>query len=432
MTGRKSMFFVITLLIAVIAYTALFGFNLGASKVGDVGNNINLGLDIKGGVAVVFEVQTETTGDELNQLMTQTIEVISRRVNAMGLTEPNITRQGDTRIRIELPGVNNAQEALAIVGKTAQLEFRLVDDGSFALSGMTTNMFESSFVVGGDDVDEAFLSQAQQGGYGVSIEFNNEGADAFAKATEEAFNVSAGNPTRQIAIILDNEVISAPVPGTIIADGKAQITGSFTFDEASLLSSLIRGGALPAELEEVQTQVIGATLGLDALASSVNAAKIGLALVVLFMIGYYRLPGLVASISLILYASIVLLVMQYLNATLTLPGVAGIVLGVGMAVDANVIIFERLKEELKNGKTLRAALDSGFARALRTIMDANVTTFIAAIVLYNFGEGPIQGFAVTLMIGIMTSMFTAIIITKTMLKSISDFKGLNNKKFYGA
>lgn len=432
MTGRKVKFFVITLLIAVVAYTALFGFTLGASKVGDVGNNINLGLDIKGGVAVVFEVQTETTGDELNQLMTQTIEVISRRVNAMGLTEPNITRQGDTRIRIELPGVNNAQEALAIVGKTAQLEFRLVDDGSFALSGMTTDMFESSFVVGGDDVDEAFLSQAQQGGYGVSIEFNNEGADAFAKATEEAFNVSAGNPTRQIAIILDNEVISAPVPGTIIADGKAQITGSFTFDEASLLSSLIRGGALPAELEEVQTQVIGATLGLDALASSVNAAKIGLALVVLFMIGYYRLPGLVASISLVLYASIVLLVMQYLNATLTLPGVAGIVLGVGMAVDANVIIFERLKEELKNGKTLRAALDSGFARALRTIMDANVTTFIAAIVLYNFGEGPIQGFAVTLMIGIMTSMFTAIIITKTMLKSISDFKGLNNKKFYGA
>lgn len=432
MTGRKVKFFVITLLIAVIAYTALFGFTLGASKVGDVGNNINLGLDIKGGVAVVFEVQTETTGDELNQLMTQTIEVISRRVNAMGLTEPNITRQGDTRIRIELPGVSNAQEALAIVGKTAQLEFRLVDDGSFALSGMTTDMFESSFVVGGDDVDEAFLSQAQQGGYGVSLEFNNDGADAFAKATEEAFNVSAGNPTRQIAIILDNEVISAPVPGTIIADGKAQITGSFTFDEASLLSSLIRGGALPAELEEVQTQVIGATLGLDALASSVNAAKIGLALVVLFMIGYYRLPGLVASISLILYASIVLLVMQYLNATLTLPGVAGIVLGVGMAVDANVIIFERLKEELKNGKTLRAALDSGFARALRTIMDANVTTFIAAIVLYNFGEGPIQGFAVTLMIGIMTSMFTAIIITKTMLKSISDFKGLNNKKFYGA
>lgn len=289
MTGRKVKFFVITLLIAVVAYTALFGFTLGASKVGDVGNNINLGLDIKGGVAVVFEVQTETTGDELNQLMTQTIEVISRRVNAMGLTEPNITRQGDTRIRIELPGVNNAQEALAIVGKTAQLEFRLVDDGSFALSGMTTDMFESSFVVGGDDVDEAFLSQAQQGGYGVSIEFNNEGADAFAKATEEAFNVSAGNPTRQIAIILDNEVISAPVPGTIIADGKAQITGSFTFDEASLLSSLIRGGALPAELEEVQTQVIGATLGLDALASSVNAAKIGLALVVLFMIGYYRL-----------------------------------------------------------------------------------------------------------------------------------------------
>lgn len=393
---------------------------------------MNLGLDIKGGVAVVFEVQTDATGKELNELMVQTIEVISRRVNAMGLTEPNITRQGETDIRIELPGVSNAQEALAIVGKTAQLEFRLVDDGAFALSGMTTDMFDSSFVVGGDNVETAQLSQSQQGGHGVSVEFNKEGAVAFAKGTEEAFNISQGHSTRQIAIVLDGEVISAPVPSTIIADGKAQITGSFTFEEASLLASLIRGGALPAELKEVQTQVIGATLGLDALASSVNAAKIGLALVVLFMIAYYRLPGLVASISLVLYASIVLLIMQYLNATLTLPGVAGIVLGVGMAVDANVIIFERLKEELKNGKTLRASLDAGFARALRTIMDANVTTFIAAIVLYNFGEGPIQGFAVTLMIGIMTSMFTAIIVTKTMLKSISDFKSLNNKKFYGA
>jgi protein-export membrane protein SecD len=431
MTSRKGLFFMITVLIALIAYTAMFGVNLGANKIGDVGNTINLGLDIEGGVVVVFEAETEFTGAELEGLMTQTIEVISRRVNAMGLTEPNITKQGEKRIRIELPGVSNAEEALAIIGKTAQLEFRLVQDGEFAFSGMTKDMFKSDFVVGGDSVEKAFTSQGSQGGYAVSLEFDNEGADAFAKGTQEAFNTT-GEGARQIAIILDGEVISAPVPSVVISDGKAQITGSFTLDEASLLSSLIRGGALPAELKEVQTSVIGPTLGIDALNSSVNAAKIGLALVVLFMIGYYRIPGLVASLALILYSSVVLMVMVYFNATLTLPGVAGIVLGVGMAVDANVIIFERLKEELKNGKTLRASLDSGFSRALRTIMDANVTTFIAAIVLYNFGEGPIQGFAVTLMIGIITSMFTAIVVTKTMLKSLSDFKALNNKKFYGA
>jgi protein-export membrane protein SecD len=431
MAGRKGFAFMIAIAIALVAYIAMFGVTVGANTIGDVGNTINLGLDIEGGVVVVFEAETDKTGTELEELMTQTIEVISRRVNAMGLTEPNITKQGDKRIRIELPGVSNAQEALAIIGKTAQLEFRLLNDGEVALSGMKTEDIKSDFVVGGDNVEKALAAINEKGQYMVGLEFDAEGAKAFAAGTAEAFNTTSGH-TRQIAIILDGEVISAPVPGTVINDGKAQITGSFTAEEASLLASLIRGGALPAELTEVQTSVIGPTLGLDALKSSVNAAKIGFALVVLFMIGYYRLPGAVASISLVLYSSIVLLVMVYFNATLTLPGVAGIVLGVGMAVDANVIIFERLKEELKNGKTLRAALDAGFSRAFRTIFDANVTTFIAAIVLYNFGEGPIQGFAVTLMIGIVTSMFTAIVITKTMLKSLSDFKALNNKTFYGA
>jgi len=430
MTGRKGLSFIIAIAIALVAYLAMFGVTIGANTIGDVGNTINLGLDIEGGVVVVFEAETEKTGTDLEELMTQTIEVISRRVNAMGLTEPNITKQGDKRIRIELPGVSDAQEALAIIGKTAQLEFRLLDDGEYALSGMPVDAIKSSFVVGGDNIEKAFTSLSDKGVYAVSLEFDADGAKSFATATADAFKTTG--KTRQIAIVLDGEIISAPVPGSVIRDGKAQITGSFTLEEAGLLASLIRGGALPAELNEVQTSVIGPTLGLDALKSSVNAAKIGFALVILFMIGYYRLPGVVASISLVLYSSVVLLVMVYFNATLTLPGVAGIVLGVGMAVDANVIIFERLKEELKNGKTLRASLDSGFSRAFRTILDANVTTFIAAIVLYNFGEGPIQGFAVTLMIGIVTSMFTAIVVTKTMLKSLSDFKALNNKKFYGA
>ncbi len=431
MTGRKGLFFIITILILAVGYIAAFGIDLGNNKVGDVANTMKLGLDIEGGVVVVFEAQTEKTGTELDQLMTQTIEVISRRINAMGLTEPNITRQGTNRIRIELPGVKNAQEALSVIGKTAQLEFRLVNDGEFALSGMKVDSFGSKKIVGGESVKKAFTSLGDKGQYAVSLEFDSEGAELFAEGTKEAF-VTKSERARQIAIVLDGEVISAPVPSVVIKDGKAQITGDFTVESAGLLASLIRGGALPAELKEVQTSVIGATLGLDALKSSVNAARIGFALVVLFMVGYYRLPGVVASITLVLYSSLVLLIMNYFHATLTLPGVAGIVLGVGMAVDANVIIFERLKEELKNGKTLRASLDSGFKRALRTIMDANITTLIAAIVLYNFGEGPIKGFAITLMIGIVTSMFTAIIVTKSMLKSLSDFKSLNNKKFYGA
>ncbi len=214
-------------------------------------------------------------------------------------------------------------------------------------------------------------------------------------------------------------------------NGKASIEGNFTFAEADNLAKLIRGGALPVELEEVQSSIIGPTLGKDALDSSINAAKIGFALVVLFMLLYYRIPGFVASTALFLYASLILFAMVGLGATLTLPGVAGIVLGIGMAVDANVIIFERLKEEMRDGRTVRAAVDAGFTKALRTIMDANVTTLIAAVVLYNFGEGAIKGFAITLMIGIVTSMFTAIVITKTLLKSFVSFKGLAKPVLFG-
>jgi protein-export membrane protein SecD len=431
MKSRKGLFFVITIIIAILAYVAIYGVQIGEKRISSVAETMNLGLDIEGGVVVVFEAETDLTGNDLDELMSQTKEVIVKRVDSLGLTEPNITIQGEKRIRIELPGVKNAQEALSVIGQTAQLEFRLLNDGSYAISGMTIDMFESEPILTGGNVKKAFTSVDSEGKNAVSLEFDDEGAAAFEKATEEAFNSTNGT-ARQIAIVLDDQVISAPIPSVVIRDGKAIITGNFTLQDAALLSSLIRGGALPVNLLEVQTSVIGPTLGLDALNVSVAAAKIGFLLVLLFMLIYYRLPGLVAGISLILYSTIVLLVMTSFKATLTLPGVAGIVLSVGMAVDANVIIFERLREELRNGKSLRASIDSGFSRAIRTIVDANITTFIAAIVLYNFGEGPIQGFAVTLMIGIVTSMFTAIVITKTMLKSLSDFKSLNSKKYYGA
>lgn len=425
-----SVFLLIVLLISAVTYIAIEGVQIGSFKIDSVQDSMKLGLDIEGGVVVVYEADTQETGAELERIMTQTKGIISKRVNTLGLTEPNITKQGDKRIRIELPGVKDANEAINVIGKTAKLEFFLVDQDSTAQEGMSSSEFSGTVILDGSKVKDASISYDKYGKPAVGLKLDSDGAALFREATEKAVNYPTGKG--QIAILLDDKVISAPFTAIIIADGEAIITGNFSTDEAGELSSLIRGGALPVDLLEVQTSVIGPTLGLDALKTSVSAAKIGFILVVLFMLIYYRVPGFIASIALVLYACLVLLVMVGFKATLTLPGVAGIVLSVGMAVDANVIIFERIKEEIRNGKTLRAAIDSGFSRALRTIVDSNVTTFIAAIVLFTFGEGPIQGFAVTLMIGIFTSMLTAVVVTKTLLKSSLGFKALNSTKLYGA
>ncbi|MBN2260824.1 MAG: protein translocase subunit SecD [Clostridiales bacterium] len=426
MMRNGKLFSIIALvIIAIFAYTAVYG--LGPIK--SVSESIKLGLDIEGGVVVVYEAQTEATGDDLAKIMTQTKGVLAKRVDQLGLTEPNIAIQGDDRIRIELPGVKNVQEAVDLIGKTAQLKFVRVLEDSFAYPEMTINDFKGELILTGENVKDAGISSDQYGNPAVSLEFDSEGTVLFRDATIAVVNYTAKKG--QIAILLDDIVISAPATDEIIPSGQAIISGSFDFQYAQDLSSLIRGGALPVNLTEVQTSLIGPTLGKDALQYSVYAAGIGFALVVLFMIGYYRLPGVIASLTLVLYSSIVMFILVGLNATLTLPGMAGLVLSVGMAVDANVIIYERIKEEIKLGKTIRASIDSGFKRALRTIMDSNVTTLIAAVVLYYFGEGPIQGFAVTLMIGIGTSMFTAIVITRLFLKNIALIKAFNNKKLFG-
>ncbi len=254
------------------------------------------------------------------------------------------------------------------------------------------------------------------------------GTKLFFEGTSKAIDNEAKQG--QIAIILDGNIISAPYTSIVIADGEAIIQGNFSFDTANELALLIRGGALPVELSEVQTSVIGPTLGLDSFNSAVKAAAVGILLVMAFMIVFYRIPGVIASIALTLYAVIVVFALIGFNATLTLPGIAGIVISLGMAVDANVIIFERLKEEIKNGKSLRSSIDSGFHRAMSTIIDSNVTTFIAALILFAFGEGPIKGFAVTLMIGIISSMFTAVLVTKSLLKLSLGFT--DRKKLYGS
>ncbi len=415
-TKNITLFIVVVLVVIAAVFTALNGIDAGNLKIGSISDSMKLGLDIEGGAYVVLEAETDETGEALARTMDQTQEVIRRRVDAMGLTEPNIVREGTKRIRVELPGVRDAQDAIEAIGKTAQLQFVMVD-GTVILTGEQVKNAELTF-------DPKTDKPA------VALEFNGDGTEAFRLGTKEV--ASLASPNNLMPIVLDDEIISAPRVDSEISGGTAIIVGDFTVDEASNLAALIRGGALPVDLTEVQTKAIGATLGINSLNTSAKAGLIGLLLVLIFMLGYYRIPGLVAGIALMLYIVIVLYTLVFMNATLTLPGVAGMVLSIGMAVDANVIIFERIKEEIRNGKTLRASVDSGFTKALRTIVDANVTTLIAAIVLYYFGLGPIKGFAITLMIGIVASMFTAVVVTKMLLRIFVGMNLTKNVKMYGA
>ena len=404
----KSIFFAICFVIAFLCYVALNG--IGPVK--NIPSQVRQGLDLKGGFYVVFEAETDATGQELNKLMDQTMAVFRKRVDSMGLTEPLITREGEKRVRIELPGVSNATEAMESVGKTAQLVFAK-EDGTVVLTGK--------------EVKDSSVSVDQQKNMPVvTLEFNDEGAKAFAKATEELA------PTKgKILIVLDNEVISAPSVHAVISDGHAQIDGNFTTESASSLSSLIRGGALPVNFHEIESSVTTATLGEAALQDTVKGGIIGVVLVILFMLVLYRLPGLMADIALIGYILIIAYSYVFLKATITMPGIAALILSVGMAVDANVIIFERIKEEMRLGKSVRVSIESGFSKALSTILDSQITTFIAGVVLYNFGTGPIKGFAMTLMIGILASIFTAVIVTKALLKNFVAGFSITDTKLFG-
>lgn len=426
MRGNGKPFSIISIVIIILfVFVAIYG--LG--PIDPIKDSIKLGLDIEGGVVIVYEAQTDAKGDDLSRIMNQTKNVLSKRIDSLGLTEPNIAVQGNNRIRIELPGVKDVQEAVGVIGQTAQLEFVRVYEDSVAYTGMTRDEFEGVLILTGENVKDSKLASDEYGNPAVSLKFDSDGAGYFRDATVEIVNYKLKQG--QIAILLDDKVISAPYTHIIIPSGEAIITGSFSLEYATTLASLIRGGALPVNLVEIQTSLIGPTLGKDALKYSIYAAGIGILLVMLFMIGFYKLPGAIASISLIFYSTIVLFILVGLNATLTLYGMAGLVLSVGMAVDANVIIFERIKEELYNAKSIRASIDAAFKRAMRTILDANITTLIAAFVLYYFGQGPIQGFAITLIIGILTSMFTAIVITKLLLKNVSLMKIFNSRKLYG-
>lgn len=413
MKAKNTLMFVLAvLIIAILGVSASLGLNLGTVKVPSAVSQIKQGLDLKGGVYVVYEAKTDAKGEELARIMEQTIEVFRKRVDGMGLTEPLIMKEGERRIRIELPGVQDAQQAIETIGKTAQLKF-LKPDGTVVATGAEVKNAQVVF--------DGKSNEPQ-----ISLEFNAEGTKSFAEATAELA------PTREpIFIVLDEAVISSPSVNDPIPNGKSVITGNFTTESASQLAGLIRAGALPVDFEEVRSSTKTATLGVEALNKSVKGAMIGILLVMLFMLVIYRLPGFVADIALVCYMGIFIYTYVLMKATLTLPGIAALILSVGMAVDANVIIFERIKEEIRTGKSVRVSIEAGFQKALSTILDSQITTFIAGIVLYNFGTGPIRGFAVTLMIGIVASVFTAVFVTKFLMKSLVAAGDIKNTKYFG-
>jgi SecD/SecF fusion protein len=422
-TSTKKIVVVFIIIILLFGWWATL---FGIGPLDPIKDKMKLGLDIKGGVYVVLEAKTDEVGEELKKIMEQTQAVIENRVNQMGLSEPVVTIEGDKRIRVELPGAEDANEAIEMIGKTAQLEFALAD---------------GTLVLNGSDINNAGLTTDQEhGGYAISLEMTREGGAKFEEATRLAVSgtiVSAyeGISNKAIIILLDGEVVSSPVPSEVISGGNAIITngtmGGFDIEYASNTAALIRGGALPVGLEEITSSVQTAKIGIDALEKSVVAGFIGLLLIVILMFVFYQIMGFAANIALLLYVVLILWIMATMGAVLTLPGIAGIILSLGMAVDANVVIFSRIREEIINGKTIRVATQLGFKRALSTIIDSQLTTLIAAVVLYQVGTSSVKGFALTLMIGIVVSIFTAVVVTQVLLHVICESKKFGQKKYFG-
>jgi len=415
MRWPKVITLVATILIVVLAAGMLFPV---------YADHAVLGLDLQGGVMVRLEAPEGTSMEEMEAAKS----VIENRINGLGVAEPEVRLEGTNRISVELPGVEDADEAVRVIGTTAKLQFIRYDNGEIILEGSDLKHASAGVNEQALYAEDKFL---------VSLEFNSEGTKKFANATNDLINTygkgDEARADRIIAIVLDGQIISAPSVNEPIIDGKAQISGGFmTYDEVSSLATMLRGGALPVDLTIVEKQITGPQLGADSISKSITAAIIGVIALAVFMIVMYRVPGIVAVFALLLYAIIVIGANVAIKATITLPVIAAFLLSVGMAVDANVIIFERIKEELRAGKTLRVAVDSGFKKAFSTIFDSNITTLLAAVILIAFGTGQVRGFAVTLTIGILASMFTAITFTRFMLVNLVSSNLIRNNKFYGA
>lgn len=405
-TKKGILFILLTLIvIAAVGYVAYAG--IGEGKNGSA-SDINLGLDLAGGVSITYQTVKENPTQEE---MSDTIYKLQKRVENYS-TEASVYQEGDNRVNVDIPGVTDADAILEALGKAGSIEF-LDPDGNIVIDG--------SDIEGADP--ETVRDDTGKTSHQVKLTLNAAGAKKFADATSEL----VGEP---IAIRYDGEIIQSPTVQTAITDGVAVITGQEDFKAAKDLASVIRIGALPLELSELRSTVVGAKLGSEAIDTSLLAGLIGFVIVVLFMIIIYRVPGVAASLALCFYVAIMVVVLAVFNVTLTLPGIAGILLSIGMAVDANVIIFTRIKEELGAGRTVRSAIKQGFDKALSAIVDGNVTTLIAAAVLWFKGSGTVKGFAQTLAIGIILSMITALLVTKFILNAFYN-AGLDKVGMYG-
>ena len=375
---------------------------------------IKLGLDLKGGAYVVLEAQAEKDKTLDKDAMNRLIEVLDRRINGIGVAESSVQKSGENKVIVELPGLKDTEEAIRLIGKTALLEFKLIDDAG--------KLGET--VLSGNELKKADVSYDNLGRPQISFELTNEGAQVFAKITRE-------NIGRQLAITLDGEIQTAPKINGEIPSGSGVITGNYSVEEAKATATLLNAGALPVKAEIIETRTVGATLGDESIAQSKKAGIVALILIWTYMILFYRVPGIIADIAIVFFGILTLAVLNFLDATLTLPGIAGFVLSLGMAVDANVIIFERIKEELRYGNSVNNSIKSGFNKGFVAIFDSNLTTLIITAILFIFGTGPIKGFAVTLAIGTVASMFTAIFATRVLLQVAAKIFALQKAKFFG-
>ena len=377
--------------------------------------------------AIIIDLTDEGVVERVRSAVVQSVEIVRRRIDELGTTEPTIQRQGEDRILVQVPGLSDPARLKALLGQTAKLFFRMVDQSISAEQALATRVPPGSEILYSVDeppipylVEKRVLVSGEnlvdaQPGFDsrnnepiVLFRFDTQGGQRFAVATQ-------ANVGRPFAIVLDDQVVSAPVIQSAILGGSGQISGNFTVEAAADLSILLRAGALPAKLTIVEERTVGPGLGADSIAAGRIASIIGLTAVLVFMLISYSLFGVVANIALAVNIALITGLLTFLQATLTLPGIAGIVLTIGMAVDANVLIFERIREEIHAGRSAIASIETGYKRALSTILDANITTFIAAVILFQLGSGPIRGFAITLAIGILTSVFTAFTVSRLII-----------------
>lgn len=407
-TSKKSSVFIFIIIVILVIFFSVWGFlgfEIFGYKFMNFNESIKKGLDLQGGVSVLQEiVDEEVTKDTLQR----TRELLSLRVNKFGLSEPVVAIEGDNRIRIDLAGVFDSDDIVKTITSTGELTFK-DENGNVLLTG--------------NDVKDATAVLTNEGKAIIQLKFTPEGTQKFAEATKNNLN-------KTIEISMDDQVLTKPVVNTEITEGEAVIEGSRSFEEANKVASIIQSGALPVTLKTISVSTVGPTLGAEAIPNTVKAGIIGFIFIFIIMFIRYRFPGVIATMSLFIYMLLFLFIFSLIQAVLTLPGIAGILLTLGMAIDANILIFERIREELIKGKSVEIAIRIGFDKAMSSILDSNITTIIAGLVLYFIGTGGVKGFATTLLIGTVLSMFSSIVITKFMIKLIYNI-GLRSKASYG-